>query len=69
MPELSAVETGALREFARVLRDAAILDEAREAVSPVIDAGFTRLAKTNHAPALEAVEAELAKRFDNRWVP
>lgn len=57
MPDLSAVHTGALREFARVLRDAAILQEARQAViAPDPD-------------AYEQVEAELAKRFDNRWVP
>lgn len=55
---LSSVDTAVLREFARVLRDQVILDHARSATWP-------------SAPevALESVEAELAKRFDNRWVP
>jgi hypothetical protein len=61
-PDLSTIEIGALREFRRVIRDAAIRDEAMRLI-----ANSVRI--LSFEDALETVEAELARRFDNRWVP
>ncbi len=58
MPDLTTTDTRVLKEYARVLRDAAILEAARAATWP---------AATD--VALEQVEAELARRFEGRWIP